>query len=125
FSDTRRPHLVVARLSPMSYLFHCRAASPPDPPSFPTRRSSDLESGRWIVRPQPDPNHGDGADPEAAALKILERHGQTPLPPYIRSEEHTSELQSHLNLVCRLLLEKKQQNQQTDTFALHPCVTHL
>src|SRR5260370_12024578 len=28
----------------------------------------------------------------------------------IRSEEHTSELQSHLNLVCRLLLEKKKQN---------------
>src|SRR4029434_8919280 len=27
--------------------------------------------------------------------------------PYHRSEEHTSELQSHLNLVCRLLLEKK------------------
>src|SRR5260370_14303039 len=27
-----------------------------------------------------------------------------------RSEEHTSELQSHLNLVCRLLLEKKKQN---------------
>src|SRR5260370_22802370 len=26
---------------------------------------------------------------------------------HIRSEEHTSELQSHLNLVCRLLLEKK------------------
>src|SRR5260370_638066 len=26
----------------------------------------------------------------------------------IRSEEHTSELQSHLNLVCRLLLEKKE-----------------
>src|SRR5438477_9445178 len=32
-----------------------------------------------------------------------------------RSEEHTSELQSHVNLVCRLLLEKKkkQQNQIT------------
>src|SRR5260370_15068826 len=38
-----------------------------------------------------------------------------PLPPRrirpvqseCRSEEHTSELQSHLNLVCRLLLEKK------------------
>src|SRR5260370_25903550 len=30
------------------------------------------------------------------------------LPPRKpRSEEHTSELQSHLNLVCRLLLEKK------------------
>src|SRR5260370_23038284 len=27
--------------------------------------------------------------------------------PLKRSEEHTSELQSHLNLVCRLLLEKK------------------
>src|SRR5260370_5438922 len=27
-----------------------------------------------------------------------------------RSEEHTSELQSHLNLVCRLLLEKKNKN---------------
>src|SRR5207237_4506441 len=27
-----------------------------------------------------------------------------------RSEEHTSELQSHLNLVCRLLLEKKKEN---------------
>src|SRR5260370_29767719 len=30
--------------------------------------------------------------------------------PKARSEEHTSELQSHLNLVCRLLLEKKTQN---------------
>src|SRR5260370_3694605 len=29
------------------------------------------------------------------------------LARFIRSEEHTSELQSHLNLVCRLLLEKK------------------
>src|SRR5690242_20836616 len=27
--------------------------------------------------------------------------------PHKRSEEHTSELQSHVNLVCRLLLEKK------------------
>src|SRR5260370_31523009 len=38
--------------------------------------------------------------------------GSTPLQPKVdftwpRSEEHTSELQSHLNLVCRLLLEKK------------------
>src|SRR5260370_25928184 len=30
-----------------------------------------------------------------------------------RSEEHTSELQSHLNLVCRLLLEKKKKKNQT------------
>src|SRR5260370_31336576 len=32
----------------------------------------------------------------------IDCHGVT-----LRSEEHTSELQSHLNLVCRLLLEKK------------------
>src|SRR6266480_6428509 len=30
-----------------------------------------------------------------------------------RSEEHTSELQSHVNLVCRLLLEKKKKNKTT------------
>src|SRR5260370_25586541 len=30
-----------------------------------------------------------------------------------RSEEHTSELQSHLNLVCRLLLEKKKNVKRT------------
>src|SRR5260370_27674482 len=38
-------------------------------------------------------------------------------PEYIRyvlrSEEHTSELQSHLNLVCRLLLEKKKTTYET------------
>src|SRR5260370_554701 len=33
----------------------------------------------------------------------------------VRSEEHTSELQSHLNLVCRLLLEKKKKKPRTDT----------
>src|SRR6266480_6113616 len=32
-----------------------------------------------------------------------------------RSEEHTSELQSHVNLVCRLLLEKKKKNDVLDT----------
>src|SRR5260370_19912545 len=35
------------------------------------------------------------------------RSGRRPRPRSSRSEEHTSELQSHLNLVCRLLLEKK------------------
>src|SRR5260370_2770621 len=34
-------------------------------------------------------------------------HAQRPAAHHLRSEEHTSELQSHLNLVCRLLLEKK------------------
>src|SRR5438034_5095699 len=49
------------------------------------------------------------------------RHMDTPTPPptstpfkpmtlALRSEEHTSELQSHSDLVCRLLLEKKNKN---------------
>src|SRR5437588_7003852 len=33
------------------------------------------------------------------------------VPPLVRSEEHTSELQSHSDLVCRLLLEKKKPHQ--------------
>src|SRR5260370_1520658 len=43
--------------------------------------------------------------------------GPTPsrTPHAQRSEEHTSELQSHLNLVCRLLLEKKKLSHQTPT----------
>src|SRR2546426_5022746 len=36
----------------------------------------------------------------------------------IRSEEHTSELQSPCNLVCRLLLEKKKQTQHPHAFNL-------
>src|SRR5260370_22933817 len=36
-----------------------------------------------------------------------DRRGALAAGPDVRSEEHTSELQSHLNLVCRLLLEKK------------------
>src|SRR5438034_4128255 len=35
-------------------------------------------------------------------------------PSPIRSEEHTSELQSHSDLVCRLLLEKKKQTSNTE-----------
>src|SRR2546426_8095264 len=40
-----------------------------------------------------------------------------------RSEEHTSELQSPCNLVCRLLLEKKKNKKQTTTPARQPA-TH-
>src|SRR5260370_25545539 len=41
------------------------------------------------------------------------REKEKPVPPPAqRSEEHTSELQSHLNLVCRLLLEKKKRQSQ-------------
>src|SRR5690606_42101710 len=56
--------------------------------SFPTRRSSDLPDARGD-----GDAHGQGTrHPDAAAH---------------RSEEHTSELQSRENLVCRLLLEKR------------------
>ena len=34
---------------------------------------------------------------------------------YLRSEEHTSELQSRRNLVCRLLLEKKKHKKKKNT----------
>src|SRR2546427_13212777 len=42
-----------------------------------------------------------GFDPTYQPLEVKKRVG------YLRSEEHTSELQSQSNLVCRLLLEKK------------------
>src|SRR5260370_29189165 len=41
------------------------------------------------------------------------------LPLPLRSEEHTSELQSHLNLVCRLLLEKKKKQRRRVSNILH------
>src|SRR5437868_14491152 len=68
-----------------------------DLPSFPTRRSSDLliMSGRVSIKMAP----------------VLRRiYDQMLEPKYaiaMRSEEHTSELQSRFDLVCRLLLEKK------------------
>src|SRR5947207_6018734 len=49
-----------------------------------------------------------------------DRFGQLDGPPYLhragilRSEEHTSELQSHSDLVCRLLLEKKKKHDPGD-----------
>src|SRR5260370_5495020 len=43
------------------------------------------------------------------------RRGQ----PGLRSEEHTSELQSHLNLVCRLLLEKKKNHSASNGHVHH------
>src|SRR5260370_8868206 len=42
---------------------------------------------------------------EGRRVKVRPERAHGGLPE--RSEEHTSELQSHLNLVCRLLLEKK------------------
>src|SRR5688572_32441104 len=39
-----------------------------------------------------------------------------------RSEEHTSELQSQSNLVCRLLLEKKKKKKYPPPQQHHPCI---
>src|SRR5467141_5175645 len=50
-----------------------------------------------ISRPRRQPHRSPAVDLGVAAALV-------------RSEEHTSELQSHLNLVCRLLLEKKTNN---------------
>src|SRR5436190_18608427 len=64
--------------------------------------------------PTCDHGHGnvtDRAETETKCLQAAIRHAElvaTPIAKRIdRSEEHTSELQSHSDLVCRLLLEKK------------------
>src|SRR2546426_11568776 len=51
-------------------------------------------------------------DVREVALQVLRtgRRGEAARRPGWRSEEHTSELQSPCNLVCRLLLEKKKKN---------------
>src|SRR5687768_18621112 len=46
------------------------------------------------------------ASPSPTVVVVL------PSPGGVRSEEHTSELQSRLHLVCRLLLEKKKKNKK-------------
>src|SRR5260370_29562677 len=45
-------------------------------------------------------------------------------PRLRRSEEHTSELQSHLNLVCRLLLEKKKNKKHDVLVGTDPPVSY-
>src|SRR5256885_7362918 len=54
---------------------------------------------------------------EAAALEgeRLQRERDFERARHARSEEHTSELQSPCNLVCRLLLEKKKKKKYTTT----------
>src|SRR5260370_32201592 len=52
---------------------------------------------------------------EEQILRRMQQRARQPKPLLLakrRSEEHTSELQSHLNLVCRLLLEKKKRPQR-------------
>src|SRR5690242_21307652 len=48
---------------------------------------------------------------KAGAPNCVDRNARASFASH-RSEEHTSELQSHVNLVCRLLLEKKKKQQK-------------
>src|SRR5690606_40073885 len=94
---------------------------PPHPVSslFPTRRSSDLaacgQAGMFVMHDVLEmvparwqsmtPRTTSSLNPKSSPLMISRF---MPLPRLAcRSEEHTSELQSRENLVCRLLLEKK------------------
>src|SRR2546426_8265436 len=54
-------------------------------------------------------------DPDVSGMQLADfgpllAHGHAQMVQLLRSEEHTSELQSPCNLVCRLLLEKKKTN---------------
>src|SRR2546430_11242994 len=67
----------------------------------PVMRPVDGEAGRRLARRE---------RPLARHLhrgRVDLRHRRLVLQVHVRSEEHTSELQSQSNLVCRLLLEKK------------------
>src|SRR5207248_10310401 len=70
--------------------------------SFPTRRSSDLELTQPLTETE-----------QAIAAIWAELLKVEHVPDGCdRSEEHTSELQSPYDLVCRLLLEKKKQKKK-------------
>src|SRR5690606_40668897 len=102
-------------------IFHL-LAPPRDLHSFPTRRSSDLCAhtlcGLFAAALTAMGAHRRRAGRAAARIAGLAwlaltaefawaRIAPGPRTPGERSEEHTSELQSRENLVCRLLLEKK------------------
>src|SRR5260370_4169628 len=86
---------------------------PPRSTLFPTRRSSDL-----ILLTAVDTAKG----PSYEIFVVCDNDLLT--TKISRSEEHTSELQSHLNLVCRLLLEKKKKTEPSIKVCLaqaHDC----
>src|SRR5690606_41387019 len=107
------------------FLVLLSSADPRDLPSFPTRRSSDLRiEGTPVLAPGASRMRRSTAarlDPDSGSLSELDlTAGSTLIVSFDddsedrrttysgeRSEEHTSELQSRENLVCRLLLEKK------------------
>src|SRR5438034_11423513 len=67
------------------------------------RELQELEAKHPELQTPDSPTHRVGAAPAASFKK--HRH-------LVRSEEHTSELQSHSDLVCRLLLEKKKRKDE-------------
>src|SRR5688572_32344822 len=93
--------------------------------SFPTRRSSDLfkweqeeqkasaNASRIAVRIVAEAYTLTPRSPLPSAHPDHRERGGRPRQP--RSEEHTSELQSQSNLVCRLLLEKKNKEKAFNT----------
>src|SRR5690606_39673467 len=92
---------------------------PPNVHSFPTRRSSDLWQQGKSFEEMPHLAQSAGVMLDelswwAKALKVA-REASAREKEANRSEEHTSELQSRENLVCRLLLEKKKHNKEDPT----------
>src|SRR2546422_8047979 len=80
---------------------------PPRSTLFPytTLFRSLMEDGRVIERGSHDELMSVSGAYYGMVRRQMESHGRDE-----RSEEHTSELQSRLHLVCRLLLEKKKKN---------------
>src|SRR5687768_17906824 len=94
------------------FFFYCSGAHR-DLHSFPTRRSSDLRPSTTAPPPSSPPARTPGtasASPPATASPPSRSWPPRGGEAVARSEEHTSELQSRLHLVCRLLLEKKKKN---------------
>src|SRR5438477_2796814 len=67
----------------------------------------------------PGSGRGEGRPSAKASYNLISSRGNTRNTETPRSEEHTSELQSHVNLVCRLLLEKKKQHNSVDSRPVH------
>src|SRR5438552_16516855 len=89
------------------FFFHC-SSHHRDLHSFPTRRSSDLSAGAG-GRPGAGGRGPVALETGPVGASFAQGRNRLPLGlfPARRSEEHTSELQSPDHLVCRLLLEKK------------------
>src|SRR5207249_10893325 len=98
---------VCSESSSLFFSFYCYDDHP-DLHSFPTRRSSDLRSDE-VEQPLHRGSGGSRAIASSRRRHTLANASakRSPCCRRTRSEEHTSELQSRFDLVCRLLLEKK------------------